>query len=158
GPTPLTRSIVPREPPSVRTRSAKCLPAIADPAGGRREFFATPPVAPGPRRRARGGNWRGAACRARGTSTRPLSRLSDCSVRPIRRLQRKLEAGGDAAIIHGLRGRPSNHQAPKKHKCAVLAAYRRRYSDFGPTFASAKRVAECLVVYPQTLRRWLLEA
>ena len=38
-------------------------------------------------------------------------RLLDLSVRQVRRLQRKLEAGGDAAIIHGLRGRASNHQA-----------------------------------------------
>jgi transposase-like protein len=86
------------------------------------------------------------------------ARLLDRSVRQVRRLQRKLEAGGDAAIIHGLRGRPSNHQAPKKHKRAVLAAYRRRYADFGPTFASEKLAAEGLVVCPQTLRRWLLEA
>src|SRR5262245_16537083 len=86
------------------------------------------------------------------------ARLLDLSVRQVRRLQRKLEAGGDAAIIHGLRGRPSNHQAPKKHKRAVLAAYRRRYGDFGPTFASEKLAAEGLVVCPQTLRRWLLEA
>jgi hypothetical protein len=85
-------------------------------------------------------------------------RLLDLSVRQVRRLQRKLEAGGDAAIIHGLRGRASNHQAPKKHKRAVLAAYRRRYADFGPTFASEKLAAEDLVVCPQTLRRWLIEA
>src|SRR5215831_1764645 len=86
------------------------------------------------------------------------ARLLDLCVRQVRRLQRKLEAGGDAALIHGLRGRPSNHQTPKKHKRAVLAAYRRRYADFGPTFASEKLAAEGLVVCPQTLRRWLLEA
>src|SRR5690349_1534978 len=86
------------------------------------------------------------------------ARLLDRSVRQIRRLQRKPETGGDVALIHGLRGRPSNHQAPKKHQRAVLAAYRRRYADFGPTFASKKLAAEDLVVCPQTLRRWLLEA
>ena len=67
------------------------------------------------------------------------ARLLDRSVRQVRRLQRKLEAGGDAAILHGLRGRPSNHQAPTQHQRAVLAAYRRRYADFGPTFASQIR-------------------
>jgi hypothetical protein len=31
------------------------------------------------------------------------------STRQVRRLQRKLQAPGDAALVHGLRGRPSNH-------------------------------------------------
>jgi hypothetical protein len=86
------------------------------------------------------------------------ARLLEMSVRHVRRLQRKLEAGGDAALVHGLRGKPSNHQVPKKLKRAVLAAYRRRYADFGPTFASEKLAEEGLLVCPQTLRRWLVEA
>lgn len=36
--------------------------------------------------------------------------LLEITVRQVRRLQRKLEAGGDGAIVHGLRGKPSNHQ------------------------------------------------
>jgi hypothetical protein len=41
----------------------------------------------------------------------------------------------------------------------VLAAYRQHYSDFGPTFA-AEKLAERdgLLVCPQTLRRWLIQA
>jgi hypothetical protein len=81
------------------------------------------------------------------------------SVRQVRRLQRKFEAGGDAALIHGLRGKPSNHQPDHKLKHKVLHAYRQRYRDFGPTFASEKLAeVERLVVCPQTLRRWLIEA
>ena len=37
------------------------------------------------------------------------ARLLDLSVRQVRRLQRKLERDGDGALVHGLRGRPSNH-------------------------------------------------
>ena len=39
------------------------------------------------------------------------ARLLDKSTRQIRRLQRRLEAGGDAAIVHGLRGKPSNQRS-----------------------------------------------
>lgn len=86
------------------------------------------------------------------------ARLLDLSVRHVRRIQRKLEADGDAAIIHGLRGRPSNHQADPPFKRAVLRAYRERYADFGPTFASEKLHDDGLDVCPQTLRRWLIAA
>src|SRR5262245_6841931 len=60
------------------------------------------------------------------------------SPRQVRRLLRKLEQGGDRAIIHGLRGRPSNHQPDLDLKRSVLEAYRSRYHDFGPTFAAEK--------------------
>jgi transposase len=86
------------------------------------------------------------------------ARVLGLSARHVRRLQRKLEAQGDAALVHGLRGRPSNHRLEPALRQQVLQAYRRRYADFGPTFASEKLAAEGLRVRPQTLRRWLLEA
>ncbi len=87
------------------------------------------------------------------------ARLLDLSTRQIRRLQRKLEAGGDQAIVHGLRGKPSNHQGDARLKRSVLQAYRAHYPDFGPTLASEKLAeVQGLVVCPQTLRRWLIEA
>ena len=84
------------------------------------------------------------------------ARLLDKSTRQIRRLQRRLEADGDQALVHGLRGQPSNHGADPAHRQAVLQAYRERYADFGPTFASEKLAEEGLQVGPQTLRRWLM--
>jgi hypothetical protein len=86
------------------------------------------------------------------------ARLLGLSTRQVRRLQGKLSAGGDAALVHGLRGKPSNHQPDAALKETVLEAYRRRYSDFGPTLASEKLSQEGLVVLPQTLRRWLVAA
>jgi hypothetical protein len=87
------------------------------------------------------------------------ARLLDLSVRQVRRLQRKLEAGGDAALVHRLRGQPSNHQPDAALKRAALEVYRSRYSDFGPTFACEKLASEHeLLVCPQTLRRWLMAA
>lgn len=81
------------------------------------------------------------------------ARLLGLGVRQVRRLRRKLEAGGDAAIVHGLRGRPSNHRSDAAFRRAVLAAYRRRYADFGPTLAGEKPAEEGLAVGPQTPRR-----
>ena len=83
------------------------------------------------------------------------ARLLKKTVRHVRRLQRKLEAQGDQALIHGLRGKPSNHCLDDALRQAVLKAYRRRYADFGPTFASEKLAEEGLIVCPETLRRWL---
>src|SRR5437763_5663242 len=85
------------------------------------------------------------------------ARLLGISVRQARRIQRKLEAGGDGALVHGLRGRPSNRRLDAALRRSVVEAYRRRYADFGPTLASEKLAEEGLVVCPQTLRRWLLE-
>ena len=84
--------------------------------------------------------------------------LLGLSARHVRRLQRRLEAGGDRALVHGLRGRPSNHRADPALRHAALEAYRQRYADFGPTFACEKLADEGLRVGPQTLRRWLIAA
>ena len=85
--------------------------------------------------------------------------LLGVSVRQVRRIQRRLESGGDAAAAHGLRGKPSNHQPDPRLKRAALRAYRERHRDFGPAFA-AEKLAEIdgPAVCPQTLRRWMIEA
>jgi Winged helix-turn helix len=84
------------------------------------------------------------------------ARLLGLSTRQVRRIRRKLEDGGDAALVHGLRGKPSNRRLDEALRKSVLEAYRARYPDFGPTLASEKLAAEGLAVHPQTLRRWLL--
>jgi hypothetical protein len=87
------------------------------------------------------------------------ARLLKLSDRQVRRLAERLEADGDGALVHGLRGQPSNHQHEESFRQQVLAAYRKRYSDFGPTFACEKLASEeKLHVGVETLRRWLLAA
>src|SRR5579884_3771423 len=66
------------------------------------------------------------------------ARLLDLCPRHVRRLLDKLQEDGDGALVHGLRGRPSNHAAAPALKAAVLHAYRTNYPDFGPTFACEK--------------------
>jgi transposase len=80
------------------------------------------------------------------------------SVRQVRRIQRRLEEGGDAALVHRLRGLPSNHKGDEAVRQAILAAYASRYHDFGPTLACEKLAQEGLHVKRETLRRWLLDA
>lgn len=86
------------------------------------------------------------------------ARLLRKSVRQVRRLARRLEAEGDAGLVHRLRGRASNRQLDGSLREQVLTAYRREYSDFGPTLASEKLAERGLRVSPDTLRRWLLDA
>jgi hypothetical protein len=84
------------------------------------------------------------------------ARLLRLCVRQVRRLLRRLEDQGDAALVHGLRGQPSNHRLDPKLRQKVLRAYRQRFADFGPTFASEKLAELGLLVSADTLRRWLL--
>jgi hypothetical protein len=82
--------------------------------------------------------------------------LVKLTVRQLRRLQQRWRQEGDGALVHRLRGQPSNHRHDRVLKKKVLQAYRRRYADFGPTFACEKLATEGLVVAVNTLRRWLL--
>jgi transposase len=84
------------------------------------------------------------------------ARLAKLSVRQVRRLQRKLEQGGDATLVHGLRGQPSNRRIDAERRQQILATYRERFADFGPTFACEKLAELELHVSAETLRRWLL--
>jgi hypothetical protein len=83
--------------------------------------------------------------------------LLGLSTRQVRRTLARLKERGDRAVVHGLRGKPSNHQAPDDFKKAVLDAYARHYPDFGPTLAAEKLGQDHgLEVCRETLRRWLL--
>jgi Helix-turn-helix domain len=84
------------------------------------------------------------------------ARLLRLSIRQVRRIQQKLEGGGDTALVHGLRGKPSNHRHKPALRNKVLKAYQQRYRDFGPTFACEKLAQDGLEVGVETLRRWLL--
>src|SRR5579859_2423620 len=76
--------------------------------------------------------------------------------RHVHRLLRRLQHEGDAALVHGLRGRPSNHRKDAKLRRRILQLYRKAYPDFGPTFAAEKLAERGLEVSADTLRCWLL--
>jgi molybdenum-dependent DNA-binding transcriptional regulator ModE len=82
--------------------------------------------------------------------------LLGVSYRHVRRLYKAFVAGGDAALVHKARGRPSNRGHGPDVKARVLARYRERYVGFGPTLAAEKLAGDGLVVGHETLRRWLV--
>jgi transposase len=84
------------------------------------------------------------------------ARLLRLTPRHVRRLLLRLQRGGDAALVHGLRGKPSNRRLDAKLQRRVLQLYRKDFPDFGPTFAAEKLAERGLEVSPDTLRRWLL--
>jgi transposase len=82
-------------------------------------------------------------------------KLSD---RQVRRLLLRIARCGDQAVVHGLRGRPSNRRLTAGLEQKVLARVRQRYTDFGPTLASEHLAKEGLAVSRETLRKWMTQA
>jgi transposase len=82
------------------------------------------------------------------------------SERWVRKMLKGMKERGDAVVVHGLRGKPSNRKLPtatQKQALAVLGEP--DWHDFGPTFAAqqlAKR--HQLGVSKETLRKWMIEA
>jgi len=58
--------------------------------------------------------------------------------RQVRRLCDKVRKDGNRGIIHGLKGRPSNHQVEAGLIDKALGHVKLHYRDFGPTFANEK--------------------
>lgn len=81
------------------------------------------------------------------------------SIRQVQRLKTEVQRYGSWALIHKLKGRPSNHQLNQAVKLRAISLVKEKYSDFTPKFASEKlaEVEDC-IVHPQTLRRWLIRA
>jgi len=64
--------------------------------------------------------------------------LLDLSREWVNRLCQKIKKKGDRAIIHGLRGRTSNHQLPVGLADKAISKIKEKYSDFCPGFAAEK--------------------
>jgi hypothetical protein len=84
-------------------------------------------------------------------------RLHLCD-RQVRRLLWRIAQYGDRAVVHGLRGRPSNRKLAAAFEQKVLARVRQRYADFGPTLAAEHLAQEGLTVSRETLRKWMTKA
>ena len=78
-----------------------------------------------------------------GRLTQPLAAQQlDLSSRQVRRLCARMRDKGPKGVIHGLRGRRSNHQLPTGVINKALALVKAHYADFGPHFAHEKLI-EC---------------
>jgi transposase len=80
------------------------------------------------------------------------------SDRQVRRMLLRIHERGDAALVHGLRGRPSNRKLAAGFEQKVLARVRQRYADFGPTLAAEHLAQEGFLVSRETLRKWMTQA
>src|SRR5450759_4524902 len=59
------------------------------------------------------------------------------SDRWVRTLLKRMSKQGDAVVVHGLRGRPSNRKLPAKTRRQAVAILKQpEWHDFGPTFAA----------------------
>jgi len=62
------------------------------------------------------------------------------SVRQTRRLKKKYKVLGISGLIHGNRGKESNHKINNEEVEKVMQIVKRKYPDFGPTLAFEKLV------------------
>lgn len=83
------------------------------------------------------------------------------STRQFRRIRRRAESEGDAAVINRLRGRPSNHRIdPSIRARALERAAEPIFHDFGPTLL-AEHLSRDQSIGPlgcHTLRTWMIDA
>jgi transposase len=91
---------------------------------------------------------------------RAAAKRMGVSERWVRKLLRRMKKQGDAVVVHGLRGRPSNRKiAAKARETALTILQRPEWHDFGPTFAAeqlGKR--HHIEVGKETLRGWMIDA
>jgi hypothetical protein len=81
------------------------------------------------------------------------------SYRQAKRVYQCYLSGGDEALAHGNKGRPSNHRIDKTLVQRALYLYEEQYSDFGPTLAQEKLLErDGLEISVSTLRRALIDA
>jgi hypothetical protein len=78
--------------------------------------------------------------------------------RQVRRMLLRIRERGDSALVHGLRGRPSNRKLAVRLEQKILARLRQRYADFGPTLAAEHLAQEGFAVSRETLRKWMTKA
>ena len=92
-------------------------------------------------------------------SQRAAAEKMGVSDRWVRVLLERMKKSGDAVVVHGLRGKASNHRLSAETRQEALTILRHpHWHDFGPTFAAqqlAKR--HQLQVSKETLRAWMIE-
>jgi len=95
---------------------------------------------------------------ARELKQKDAANILNLCPRQIRRITAEVKQYGEKALIHKSRGRLSNRAIPQKTKSKVLALYKEKYPDFGPTLANEKLFEiDKIKIAPQTLRNWLIE-
>ncbi|MDR1301192.1 MAG: hypothetical protein LBK43_01805 [Treponema sp.] len=80
------------------------------------------------------------------------------SYRQAERIYKRYREGGDDVLVHGNKGRPSNHKTDQGIIERALQLYRGTYHNFGPTLAAEKmRERDGLEIGVGVLRRALIQ-
>lgn len=80
------------------------------------------------------------------------------TVRQIRRLKRAVEKRGGEGVLHGSRGRPSNHATrPEISSASIAYLSEEKHRDFGPTFAQEQLAKRGTVLSVETLRLLMIK-
>lgn len=78
------------------------------------------------------------------------------SYRQVKRIWKRYKVDNDLGLIHRGRNRTPSNAYNSAFKDKVIRLYRKKYLDFGPTFACEKlSVDDGIRVHPETLRLWL---
>jgi transposase len=97
-------------------------------------------------------------------TVRAAAALLAVSYRQAKRIWRRYQTGGAAAVVHRHVGRASNRGRAADERARVLALVREKYSGdrftrFGPTLAAELWASEDgITIDHETLRRWLVAA
>lgn len=85
-------------------------------------------------------------------------KLLGISPRQVRRLKHAVKEKGMIAVLHGLKGKPSNYHIAPETKEQALALIETTYPDFKPTFATEKLAENHgITISPETTRLWMTE-
>ena len=85
--------------------------------------------------------------------------LLSLSVRPVKRLKKRVREQGEAALAHANRGRPSPRRLPARVRQAVVRLARSTYAGFNDHHLCEKLCeVEGFSLSRETLRRLLREA
>ncbi|GAG01974.1 unnamed protein product, partial [marine sediment metagenome] len=89
---------------------------------------------------------------------KPAAELLNLCLRQVRRIVKNVREQGAAAIVHGNRGKESNRKISDKFRATILKIVKKKYHDFGPTFAAEKlEEIDNKKVSKETLRNWMIE-
>ena len=77
----------------------------------------------------------------------------------VKRIYQRYLGGGDEALVHGNKGKPSNNKTDEGVVKKAVELYREKYNDFGPTLAQETLFErDGLKISVSTLRRALVSA
>jgi hypothetical protein len=80
------------------------------------------------------------------------------TTRQVRRLKSSMRIKGIDSVVHGLKGKTSNHKIDSSVKAKTLSIIKEKYNDFKPGFATEKLVElHQIYISSQTVRLWMTE-